>query len=163
MKLGAWSVAAVALLLTFSVNSKAASPSDDQKTVAALDTQYQAAVKANDFATMDRILADDFILVEGDGSIQTKTDLLNEAKSKRILYQQQDGSQQTVRLWGDTAVVTARLWGKGTDAGKPFDWVLWYSDTYVRGPNGWRYVFGQASLPILQKLPHTTSSHPIQR
>jgi len=35
--------------------------------VAALDTEYQAAVKANDVATMDRILADDFVLVTGLG------------------------------------------------------------------------------------------------
>ena len=53
-----------------------------------------------------------------------------------------------MRVYGDTAVVTAKLWGKGTDAGKPFDWTLWYSDTYVRRAGGWRYVFGQASLPL---------------
>jgi ketosteroid isomerase-like protein len=52
-------------------------------------------------------------------------------------------------VWGDTAVVTALLWvkGKGSD-GKPFDRKLWFSDTYVRTPAGWRYVFGQASLPL---------------
>jgi len=36
---------------------------DDKKTVAALDTEYQAAVKINDASTMHRILADDFVLV----------------------------------------------------------------------------------------------------
>jgi hypothetical protein len=97
---------------------------------------------------MGRILADDFILVEGDGATSTKADLLKEANSKRITYQHQDGSDQTVHVWGDTAVVTAKLWGKGTDAGKPFDWTLWYSDTYVRTPHGWSYAFGQASLPL---------------
>jgi ketosteroid isomerase-like protein len=148
MRLRRWSGVVVAALLSFTVNSVAATSGDDQKTVAALDTQYQAAVKANDASTMDRILADDFILVEGDGTIMTKADLLKEAKSVRIIYEHQDGSEQTVRVWGDTAVVTAKLWGKGTDSGKRFEWVLWYSDTYVRGSSGWRYVFGQASLPL---------------
>jgi len=46
------------------------------------------------------------------------------------------------------AVVTAKLWEKGTQDGKPFDYTLWLSDTYVRSPTGWRYVFGQASLPL---------------
>jgi len=125
-----------------------ANTADDQKAVSALDTQYQAAVKTNDAATMDRILADDFILVEGEGSTQTKMDLLNEAKSRRILYEHQDETDQKVRVWGDTAVVTAKLWGKGTDNGKTFEWKLWFSDTYVRTPQGWRYAFGQASLPL---------------
>ena len=40
---------------------------DDKKTVAALDAEYQAAVKINDASTMNRILADDFILVTGSG------------------------------------------------------------------------------------------------
>ncbi len=151
MKLCRWSGVVIAALLSFALNSTPATRGDDQKAVAALDTQYQAAVKANDASTMDRILADDFILVEGDGTTVTKADLLKEAKSGRIIYEHQDGSEQTVRLWGDTAVVTAKLWGKGTDDGKPFQWVLWYSDTYVRGPNGWRYVFGQASLPLPKK------------
>jgi ketosteroid isomerase-like protein len=127
------------------------SPADDKKAVAALDVEYQAAVKVNDAATMGRILADDFILVEGDGSVSTKADLLKEARSKRIHYEHQDGSEQTVRVWSDTAVVTAKLWGKGTDAGKAFDWTLWYSDTYVRTAGGWKYVFGQASLALPSK------------
>ncbi len=151
MKFCRWTGVLVAALLSFAVNSTAATPGDDLKAVAALDIQYQAAVKANDAATMDRILADDFILVEGDGTTATKADLLKEARSRRISYEHQDGSEQTVRLWGDTAVVTAKLWGKGTDGGKPFEWVLWYSDTYVRGSSGWRYVFGQASLPLPKK------------
>jgi len=127
------------------------SPADDKKVVAALDTEYQAAVKANDAAKMGRILADDFILVEGDGAVSTKEDLLKEARSKRIHYEHQDGSEQTVRVWGDTAVVTAKLWGKGIEAGKAFDWTLWYSDTYVRTAKGWSYVFGQASLALPKK------------
>jgi len=44
--------------------------------------------------------------------------------------------------------VTALLWIKSEQAGKPADYKLWFSDTYVRTPVGWRYVFGQASLPL---------------
>ena len=134
---------------------------DDRKTVADLDTAYQAAVKINDAATMDRILADDFILVDGDGTTSTKADLLKESKSRRITYEHQDeiDNSQNVRLWSDTAVVTAKLWGKGTDGGKPFEWVLWFSDTYVRTPQGWRYVFGRRRRRSRKNL-HITSTSP---
>lgn len=25
---------------------------------------------------------------------------------------------------------------------------LWFSDTYVRSRSGWKYVFGQSSIPL---------------
>jgi ketosteroid isomerase-like protein len=127
-----------------------ASPEDDRKTVAALDTEYQLAVKHNDAKTMGRILHKDFVLVLGNGSTQSRADLLEEARGKKIVYEQQDeeAGTQTVRVWGDTAVVTAKLWLKGSNDGVAFDRKLWFSDTYVRTPEGWRYVFGQASLSL---------------
>jgi ketosteroid isomerase-like protein len=128
--------------------TEARSSVDDEKAVAALDTEYQAAVKNNDVATMDRILADDFLLVTGLGNTYSKRDLLEEARSKRMQYERQEDSQQKVRVWGDTAVVTALLWAKGTQDGKPFDYKLWFSDVYLKTGKGWRYVFAQASTRI---------------
>ena len=127
-----------------------ATPAADAEAVAALDTEYQAAVGRNDATTMDRILADDFVLVLGNGSVHTKAELLGEARAGSITWEQQtevDASQQ-VRVWGDTAVVTAKLWVKGSSGGQSFDRKLWFSDTYVRTPKGWKYVLGQASLPL---------------
>src|SRR5438132_3824810 len=91
-----------------------ASSEEDTKTVAALDTKYQAAVKANDATTMDQILADDFILVTGHGHAYNKADLLEQARKKEVTYerQEEEPGSQTVRVWGDTAVVTALLWVK---------------------------------------------------
>jgi ketosteroid isomerase-like protein len=125
-----------------------ASMEDDKAILAALDTEYQLAVQNNDAETMDRILADDFILVLGDGKTFTKADLLAAARNEDEIYEYQEDSQQTVRVWGDTAVVTALLRSKGTSHGKPFEHKLWFSDTYIRTPSGWRYAFGQASLKL---------------
>jgi len=121
---------------------------DDAKIVAALDTEYQAAVKKNDAATMASILAEDFVLVTGRGKVFTKNDLLKEAREGKTVYERQDEIEQTVRLWGDAAVVTALLWVKGTTDGKEFEYKLWFSDTYVRTTKGWKYVFGQSSIPL---------------
>jgi ketosteroid isomerase-like protein len=121
----------------------------DAAVVAALDKQYQAAVKSNDYGMMEKILADDFVLVIGTGKVYKKADLIGAARSGTSKYEHQeeiDGSQ-TVRVWGDTAVVTARLWIKGTFEGQALDAKVWFSDTYVRTKSGWKYVFGQASNP----------------
>ena len=140
----------LAALAALMVGAAFASPADDQKAVADLDMRYQAAVKANDAATMAAILHDDFILVVGNGGTATKAELLADARSGKVTYthQEEEAGTQTVRVWGDTAVVTAKLWLAGVRDGKPFERKLWFSDTYVCTPGGWRYVFGQASLPL---------------
>ena len=127
-----------------------ASPEEDRRMVAALDTEYQEAVKRNDPETMGRILADDFVLVLGTGKTYSRDDLLESARKRKIIYERQDeeAGTQIVRVWGDTAVVTALLWIKGVKDGAVIDRRLWFSDTYVRTPTGWRYVFGQASIAL---------------
>lgn len=126
---------------------------DDTKVVADLDTAYQAAVERSDWQAMDRILHPDFVLVIGNGTAFTRAQLIDSARTPIAVYEKQvemPGTQK-VRLFGrDTAVVTALLWLKGTrDGGKTaFDHKLWFSDTYVRTPDGWKYAFGQASLRL---------------
>lgn len=144
--ISAITIVAVFCAALFSVAK--ASSSQDQRSLLDLDTQYQQGVKNNDAATMDRLLADSFVLVTGSGKTYTKNDLLKEARSGHIRYEHQEDFDQTVRIWDDTAVITARLWESGTDEGKPFDYMVWFSDIYFRTPNGWRYYFGQSSLPM---------------
>lgn len=150
MKPATLSAAAFALLLT--AGAAHASSDEDRRTIAALDTAYQAAVERNDSETMARILHPDMILVVGAGAVYTREDLLRSAREEDIIYERQveDEGTQIVRLYGeDTAIVTALLWLKGASKeGQAFDRRLWFSDTYVRTSEGWRYAFGQASISL---------------
>ena len=142
-------IAAAALALN--VAAAAASPADDIRTVAALDTAYQAAVERNDAAAMAAILHDDMILVVGAGAVYSREDLLRAARDQDFIYERQveDPGTQTVRLYGkNAAIVTARLYIRATRDGALIDKRLWFSDTYVRTRKGWRYAFGQASIAL---------------
>ncbi len=126
---------------------------DDAAVVAALDTEYQLAVERNDWQIMDRILHPDFTLVLGNGQVHSRDDLIASARDRHIEYEKQVEmpGTQTVRLFGkDTAIVTALLWlkGKRKNEESTFEYKLWFSDTYVRTKEGWRYAFGQASLRV---------------
>lgn len=145
------STLSLAAALALDLSPAAASPEDDRRRVAAIDTAYQAAVEINDADTMAKILHEDFTLVVGAGTVFTREDLLRSAREKEFIYEKQieDSGTQTVRLYGrDTAIVTARLWLKGVRGDMAFDKRLWFSDTYVRTKDGWRYAFGQASLAL---------------
>ena len=131
-----------------------ASEGEDRQILADLDTKYQKAVEQNDAKTMAEILADDFVLVEGDGKRSTKTDLLNDAKSGKTHYVRQDDSERTVAVFGDTGVVTAKLRARGIEDDVKVDYSQWFTDVYVRTPNGWRYTYAQASLSLPSKPRH---------
>jgi hypothetical protein len=128
---------------------------DPAKAVAAIDTEYQAAVERNDWRTMERILHPEFTLVLGNGAVYTRAQLVDPAKNAVRTYEKQVEmpGTQVVRVYGrETAVVTALLWLKGTSGRDKteFDYKLWFSDTYVLTKDGWRYAFGQASLRLPQ-------------
>lgn len=141
-------VALGALLMSATAH---ASPDQDRAQIAALDTAYQAAVERNDADAMAEILHPEMILVVGRGAVFMRDDLLRSAREAEFTYEHQveDEGTQVVRLYGpDTAVVTARLWLKGAGPEGAFDRRLWFSDTYVRTPQGWRYAFGQSSISL---------------
>ena len=119
-----------------------------RRTIEELDIKYQLAVKNNDVETMDDILADDFVLITGRGKPYTKSALLDDARRRTTIYEHQEDSDRTVRVWGDMAVITALLWEKGVTNGKAFDKKLWFSDVYKLTPSGWKYVFAQSSIPL---------------
>jgi ketosteroid isomerase-like protein len=142
------------LALAAALVGGASSATDDAAAViAALDSEYQAAVERNDWQAMDRILHPEFSLVLGNGDVYSRADLIASARDRHIEYEKQVEmpGTQAVRVFGnDTATVTALLWLKGTrkkDA-STFEYKLWFSDTYVRTKEGWRYAFGQASLRL---------------
>jgi ketosteroid isomerase-like protein len=147
-------VLATAVLLS-ATGAAFAGAEEDRKTIARLDTEYQAAVERNDADAMAAILHEDMVVVLGDGKVLTRNDLLEAARRKSIAYEKQveDPGTQVVRLYGpDTGVVTALLWAKGRrQNGTTLNVRLWFTDTYVRTPQGWRYAFGQASLPMPAK------------
>ncbi len=91
------------------------------------------------------------ILVVGSGAVVTREDLLKEARAKSIVYEIQD-EEPAARPFGCSGPTppssTAKLRLKYVSGGKPSDRTLWFSDTYVRTADGWRYAFGQASLAL---------------
>ena len=97
-----WAIAVVITPVVFGALPVAVSPESDRKQVAKLDTEFQAAVKRNDAATMARILHEDMVLILGDGRVNTREEQLQEARDKVITYeiQDEDPGTQTVRVHG---------------------------------------------------------------
>jgi hypothetical protein len=120
----------------------------DAREVAGLDSQLQVAFGRNDDATMDRILAEDFVLISRAGRVYTKADLLKGVRGRRITYGRREDSDRVVRVWEDTAVVTALRWAEGVQDGTPFAYHGWFSDAYARVGGEWKNVLSHASVRL---------------
>ena len=144
---------AAALLMLAAAPRMAAAAEDPQSIVSRMDVEYQAAVERNDWQAMDRILHPGFALIVGDGTVYTRAQLIDSARNRNIVYeaQREVPGSQVVRMYGnDTATVTALLIlkGKRSKDQSAIDFRVWFTDTYVRTADGWRYALGQAGTRL---------------
>ena len=114
--------------------------------IIALDERRRAAMIAEDFAALDRLLADDLVHVHAAGNADTKTQYL-----KMIAdfcgFEAIERGPMTVRFYGDTAVLTGLM--THTVRIKPTGAVRTMAalGTQVWAPHGdsWRQVLYQAT------------------
>jgi len=108
----------------------------------------QTALAKNDADAMEKIYADNYMLVNLDGSVQTKAERLAALRSGDTKYTSFNYSEPNIRVKpdGTAAVVIARLTMKGTTKGKPMDGDYRVTQVYGKMPDGvWRQITAQAT------------------
>jgi hypothetical protein len=78
-----------------------------------MERQAREATLQRDAAFSQRTLADDYVAITPLGQVTTKQDSVSARKSGQLRYDTVDVSDMVVRVYGDTAVVTARADVKG--------------------------------------------------
>jgi ketosteroid isomerase-like protein len=114
--------------------------------IIALDEQRRAAMIAADFATLDRLLADDLVHIHAGGNADTKQQYFRLIEDLCAFVAIERGPMN-IRFYGDTAVVTGAMTHtvriKSTGAIRTMD----AFGTQVWAPDGdsWRQVLYQAT------------------
>lgn len=93
-----------------------------------------------------RTLAEDYVAITPLGQVTTKKDTLAARKSGQLRYQTIDVSDMVIRIYGDTAVVTARADVKGHQLGEDFSGPYRYTRVWVRRGGHWQAVSYQATV-----------------
>ena len=93
-----------------------------------------------------RALSEDYVAITPLGQVTTKQDTLAARKSGQLRYQTIDVSDMVVRVYGDTAVVTARADVKGHQLGEDFSGPYRYTRVWVRRSGHWQAVSYQATV-----------------
>ncbi len=110
-----------------------------------LQEEWRNADLKMDWTPMDRILADDYVLIDRDGEVHTKDQCQAYYKSGegKILAFVIDDIK--VRVYGDAAVLTARTAIIETYKGEEISSVFRITDTWIKKAGRWQCVTTAAS------------------
>ena len=117
---------------------------DTIREIVEIEHQAREATLRRDADFPLRMLADDYVAISPLGQVTTKKEAISARRSGQLRYI--DVSDMVVRLYGDTAVVTARADVKGHQLGEDFSGPYRYTRVWVRRSGRWQAVSYQATV-----------------
>src|SRR5262249_53552893 len=129
-----------------------AQPSNAQQELVQLERDWCAALVKKDATMIARILAEDYTAVGSRGTTSTKAGDLADLKDTSSTLTLCVDDNVKVRVYGDTAVVTAHGRRSGTYKGAAFnDREILYTDTFVKTNGRWQCVASHGAVPAAQQ------------
>lgn len=116
-----------------------------EQTVTQMERDWGNAEIKKDYATVDKILADDWVGIDYDGKIVDKTQAMADLKSGTSTLTSEELGPMTVRVFGNTAVVTGSDAEKSTDRGKDSSGKYIWTDVFVLRNGRWQAVASQST------------------
>jgi ketosteroid isomerase-like protein len=109
-------------------------------TILAAEEALAAAHLTLDLATIDRLLHPAYIIVQPGGIIEDKAQTLASFTTGDRYWDLAQSDEMTVRLFGDTAIVTGRWRGRGQNGAEKFDYQARFLSTWLREDGTWRNI-----------------------
>jgi ketosteroid isomerase-like protein len=91
-------------------------------------------------------LSEDYVAITPLGQVATKREVITARRSGQLRYEAMNITDMVVRVYGDTAVVTARADVKGHQLGEDFSGPYRYTRIWVRKNGQWQVVSYQATV-----------------
>jgi ketosteroid isomerase-like protein len=121
-----------------------------------LTDQYIAALKGKDAAALERIWADDLTFITPGGAVLTKPQRLADNQPGATRFDWHEASDRTVRVYGDTAVMTSLTTMKGQYGGQEASGQYRVTNVFAKRGGGWQIVSLQMTpivTPPAEKKP----------
>ena len=115
-----------------------------------LEEQFAEAIIKNDPEAIERLVTDDWIIINADGGIVDRERFLGVIKSGVLTHEMMESDDIRIRMYGDSAVVSALTRTKGKFMGQEFTTHERATDVFVKLDGQWRCVLTQLS-PFTKK------------
>jgi ketosteroid isomerase-like protein len=136
-RIGALVLAAVFSAVTLIGSARA---EDVQEQLKKLETDRSAAIVKGDVATLEKQTSDDYSLINMNGQVSDKSQMVNAFKTGQSKLTSDDLSDLKVRVYGNTAVITGKADVKGTLAGNDATGQIMFTRVYVKKDGRWQSV-----------------------
>lgn len=130
----------------FSTGAQQKTRSEEGDRVQALENAWNHALEAKDVGALNMLLANTFVSVDIDGSVQSKGEFLAGIKSPDYQPSQAVTEQSSVQVHGDAAVVVGIFRIKGVAKGKPYVHRERFVDTWVKINGAWQCLATTSTL-----------------
>jgi ketosteroid isomerase-like protein len=111
-----------------------------------LEQSWRDALINRNVAAMQALLADDYISISANGTLQSKEQTLANLRTGGLHFKTMEFSDRKVRFYGNTALVTSRAEVSGSGADGDLSGSYRYTRVYVRDDHGaWKVVSFEAS------------------
>ncbi|HWY22596.1 MAG TPA: nuclear transport factor 2 family protein [Candidatus Acidoferrum sp.] len=112
-----------------------------------LEDKWNVAYKRGDVAAMESLLAEDFIITLEDGTTFSKSGYIAHNGDPTVRIDTTEMSGLSVRMHGNTAVVTGAYHEKGTSKGKPYEYRDRFTDVWMSLNGKWQVIVSHYSIP----------------
>src|SRR5215813_3145855 len=119
-----------------------------EKELLKIEEEFAEAIVKNDLQGLGRLVADDWVIIDPNGEIVDRTRFFEVIKSGALMHDTMNSEDFRVRVYGDSAVVTAITSTKGKFMGEEFSTRERATDVFVRREGRWQCV-----LTHLTRLP----------
>jgi ketosteroid isomerase-like protein len=131
-------VLAIAVLVVTFCGAAAAQNAAEE--IKKLETDRAAAVVKGDTAFLEKQTADDYTLINANGQMSTKAQMIDGFKSGKSKLTMDELSDMKVHMYGDTAVITGKSNVKGTLGGKDVTGPVMFTRVWVKKDGRWQSV-----------------------
>ncbi len=137
--LGAWEAMGIA--------QESVKPSGEEGRIIALESAWDQAEQNKDAAALAGLLADNLVYVDYDGSLKTKQQFLESAKSGNTTSEQINNEGVSVRIYNNNVAVSTGIYrDKGVEKGKPFQRRGRFTNVWIKQGGSWQCVASQSTL-----------------
>jgi ketosteroid isomerase-like protein len=135
-----FAVFAIASLFVLGTLCGSAAAQEVADQIKKMETDRAAAVVKGDWAKLEKETSDDYTLININGQMSNKSQMVEGFKSGQNKLTANDLSDMTVRVYDNVAVVTGKMDAKGTMGGKDVTGQGMFTRVYVKKGGHWQAV-----------------------